>query len=137
MIGCRFCFDDALLLRNRFSNMTTEWLALWVHFLWSGAFTMLCCVMLWWKVGLIPGAAKSTNHTRKNESTALRRRLLNIAGMVSVCLILNVIATLLTSAKLEEWSRTAEMSLTCEIKETWNSRSWDVYGLDDDTVVEV
>ncbi len=117
--------------------MTTEWLALWVHFLWSGAFTMLCCVTVWWKVGLITDAAKSTTHTRKNESTALRRRLLNIAGMVSVCLILNVIATLSTSAKLEEWSRTAEMSLTCEIKETWNSRSWDVYGLDDDTVVEV
>jgi hypothetical protein len=122
------CFDGALLLRNRFKNMTTEWLALWAHFLWSVALTMLCCVTVWWKVGHIADAAKGTTHTRKNESTALRRKLLNIAGMVSVCLILNVIAALSTSANLQEWSRTADMSLTCEIKETWNSRSWDVYG---------
>ena len=67
----------------------------------------------------------------------MRRRLLNIAGMISVCLILNVIATVSTSAKLNEWSRTADISLACEIKETWNSRSWDVYGFDDDTIVEV
>jgi hypothetical protein len=57
--------------------------------------------------------------------------------MISVCLILNVIATVSTSAKLNEWSRTADISLACEIKETWNSRSWDVYGFDDDTIVEV
>ena len=54
-----------------------------------------------------------------------------------MCLILNVIATVSTSAKLNEWSRTADISLACEIKETWNSRSWDVYGFDDDTIVEV
>jgi hypothetical protein len=57
--------------------------------------------------------------------------------MISVCLILNVIATVSTSAKLNEWSRTADISLACEIKETWNSRSWDVYGFDNDTIVEV
>jgi hypothetical protein len=57
--------------------------------------------------------------------------------MTSVCLVLNVIAALSTSAKLNEWSRTANMSLACEIKETWNTRSWDAYGFDDDTIVEV
>jgi hypothetical protein len=67
----------------------------------------------------------------------MRRRLLNIAGMISVCLILNMIATVSTSAKLNEWSRTADISLACEIKETWSSRSWGVYGFDDDTIVEV
>ncbi len=78
---------------------------------------MLCCITVWWKVGLIADAANgTTTHTRKNES--MRRRLLNIASMISVCLVLNVIATSSTSAKLEEWSRTADMSLTCEIKET-------------------
>ncbi len=48
-----------------------------------------------------------------------------------------MIATVSTSAKLNEWSRTADISLACEIRETWNSRSWDVYGFDDDTIVEV
>ncbi len=118
------------LLQNRFPDMKTEWLALWLHFLWSGLFTMLCCVAAWWKIGLIAQAAQ------RNDSTA-RRRLLTIAGMISVCLILNVIATVLTSAKLNEWSRTADLSLACEIKETWNTRSWDVYGFDDKTIVEV
>ena len=127
------------LLQNRFPDMKTEWLALWLHFLWSGVFTMTCCVVAWWKVGLVTqAAAASRNASRtRNESTTLRRRLLNIAGMISVCLLLNVIATVSTSAKLNEWSRTADISLACEIKETWNSRSWDVYGFDGKTIVEV
>jgi hypothetical protein len=117
--------------------MKTEWLALWLHFLWSGGFTMVCCIVAWWKVGLVAQAANRNASQTQNESTTVRRRLLNIAGMISVCLILNVIATVSTSAKLNEWSRTADISLACEIKETWNSRSWDVYGFDDDTIVEV
>jgi hypothetical protein len=127
------------LLRNRFPDMKTEWLALWLHFLWSGVFTMTCCVVAWWKVGLVTQATKRNERTSqtRNESTTVRRRLLNIAGMISVCLILNVITTVLTSAKLNEWSRTADISLACEIKETWSSRSWNVYGFDDDTIVEV
>ncbi len=127
------------LLQNRFPDMKTEWLALWLHFLWSGVFTMACCIVAWWKVGLVTqAAAASRNASRtRNESTTLRRRLLNIAGMISVCLILSVIATVSTSAKSNVWSHTADISLACEIKETWNSRSWDVYGFDGKTIVEV
>jgi hypothetical protein len=128
-----------LYYKIRFLDMKTEWLALWLHFLWSGVFTMTCCIVAWWKVGLVTqAAAASTSASRtRNESTTLRRRLLNIAGMISVCLILSVIATVSTAAKLNEWSRTADISLACKIKETWNSRSWTVYGFDDETVVEV
>jgi hypothetical protein len=126
------------LLQNRFPDMKTEWLALWLHFLWSGVFTMTFCVVAWWKVGLATKAAqRNTSQPPRNESTTVRRMLLNIAGMISVCLILSVIATVSTSATLNEWSRTADISLACEIKETWNSRSWDVYGFDDHTVVKV
>jgi hypothetical protein len=117
--------------------MKTEWLALWLHFLWSGVFTMTCCVVAWWKVGLVTQAANRNASQTHNESTTVRRRLLNIAGMISLCLILNVIATVSTSAKLNEWSRTADISLSCEIKETWNTRSWGMYGFDNDTIVEV
>jgi hypothetical protein len=117
--------------------MKTEWLALWLHFLWSGVFTMTCCVVTWWKVGLATQAVKKNTSQTRNEPMTMRRRLLNIAGMISVCLILNVLATVSTSAKLNEWSRTTDISLACEIKETWNSRSWDVYGFDDHTIVEV
>ncbi len=133
----------ALLQKNRFPDMKTEWLALWLHFLWSGVLTMACCVVAWWKVGLVTQAAnrnaiqtRSVSQTR-NEPVTMRRRLLNIAGMISVCLVLNVITTVSTSATLNEWSRTADIWLACEIKETWNSRSWDVYGFDNGTIVEV
>jgi hypothetical protein len=137
------CFDTIVgaasmaLLQNRFPDMKTEWLVLWLHFLWSGVLTMTCCVVAWWKVGLATQAAKKNPSQTRNEPMTMRRRLLNIAGMISVCLILNVIATVSISAKLDKWSRTADKSLSCEIKETWNSRSWDVYGFDDDTIVEV
>jgi hypothetical protein len=118
--------------------MKTEWLALWLHFLWSGVFTMTCCAVAWWKVGLVTQSAKrKISQTRNEPMMTMRRRLLNIAGMISVCLILTVIATVSTSVKLSEWSRTADISLACEIKETWNSRSWSVYGFDNDSIVEV
>jgi hypothetical protein len=119
--------------------MKTEWLALWLHFLWSGVLTMTCCVVAWWKVGLATQTANrnASSQTTRSEPLAMRRRLLNIAGMISVCLLLNVMATVSTSATLNEWSRTADISLACEIKETWNSRSWDVYGFDNKTIVKV
>jgi hypothetical protein len=66
-----------------------------------------------------------------------RRRLLQIAAMVSVCLLLNMYAMLATSAKLEEWSRTTDICLACSIKETRHSRNWEAYGLNDADVVNV
>jgi hypothetical protein len=127
--------------------MTTEWLALWIHFQWSGVFTTTCCLALWWKIGLIaaPSAVTHLSHVQQHreqhrtliESTPERRRLLKIAGMMSVCVSLNVIASVSTSATLQEWSRTADISLACEIKETRFSRAWDMYGFHDDTVVKV
>jgi hypothetical protein len=132
---CWCCFDGSV--QNRFLDMKTEWLALWLHFLWSGVLTMTSCVVAWRKVGLARQAAQRNPSQTRNERMTMRRRLLNIAGMTSVCLILNVIATVSTSAKLNEWSRTADISLACEIKETWSSRSWGVYGFDDETIVEV
>ena len=100
------------LLQNRFPDMKTEWLALWLHFLWSGVFNMTCCVGAWWKIGLVAQAAnRNASQTRDESTTVRRRRLLHIAGMISVCLILNVMATVSTSATLNEWSRTADISL--------------------------
>jgi hypothetical protein len=71
------------------------------------------------------------------ETMKKRRRLLQIGVMVSMCLLLNVIATLATSAKLEEWSQTADVLLTCSIKETQISRNWGAYGFTEDKVVNV
>jgi hypothetical protein len=98
----------------RFPDMKTEWLALWIHFLWAGLLIMLFCLVTWWKIGSIG----------KNLSSQ-RRRVLSMAVMVSFCLILNTFATMFTSAKLEEWGQTADMALTCAIRETFNTRNWE------------
>ena len=120
--------------------MKTEWLAIWVHFVWSGSTIMVCCFVTWWKIGVVTGAI-TTNSQRTagqgKQSSKMRRRLISIAGLISVCLLLNVVSTIATSAKLEEWTRTAELTLVCTIKETWNSRAWDAYGLTEDSIVEV
>ena len=57
--------------------------------------------------------------------------------MVSTCLLLNGIANLSTAAKLKEWSRTADISLACSIKENWSTRNWDTYGFTKYEVVNV
>jgi hypothetical protein len=113
--------------------MTTEWLVLWCHFLWSGSLTMYFAIACWHKIGLVSARAQSNpERNAPSEGAKSRQRLLRIAGMVSVCLLLNTIATVATSFKLEEWERTADIALTCEIKETWNSRSWNTYGFEED-----
>ena len=119
--------------------MTIEWLAIWVHFVWSGSTIMLCCFVTWWKIGAVTGAI-TPSHWRAGQgkqSSQMRRRMLSIAGLISVCLLLNMVSTIVTSAKLGEWTRTTDLTLVCTIKETWNSRAWDAYGLTEDNIVEV
>ncbi len=99
---------------------------------------MLCCLVAWWKIGVVAAKAGSSASTVRpggapkggSETSKVRRRLINIASMVSLCLLLNVIATLSIAGMLKEWSRTSEISLSCEIKETWTTRDFDAYGFD-------
>ena len=96
----------------------------------------------WRKIGAITKGAKSVSKSaadphKKFRASAIaksQRRLLRIAGTVSTCLLLNGIANLSTAAKLQEWNRTAELSLACAIKERWNTRDWNAYGFRDEVV---
>jgi hypothetical protein len=120
--------------------MTTEWLALWCPFLVFGSLTMVFCMIAWKEIGIViaPGTQDAGRaSTAVRETIKQRRRLLRIALMISVCLLLNTIATLSVSSKLDEWSRTADVSLACSIKETWNSRDWEAYGLNTMDIVNV
>lgn len=85
----------------------------------------------WWKIGvaIAPMAKYQQDSEAGKETMKKRRRLLQIGFMVSVCLLLNMIATLATSTTLEEWSRTADLFLTCSTKETWDTRNFGAYGL--------
>jgi hypothetical protein len=114
--------------------MKVEWLAIWVHFAWSGSTIMICCFVTWWKIGVVTGRTPSQF---KQSSSQMRRRMLSIAGLISVCLLLNMVSTIVTSAKLGEWTRTTDLTLVCTIKETFHARAWDAYGLTEDNIVEV
>jgi hypothetical protein len=102
---------------------------------WSGGLTMAFALGSWYQIRLV--TAKNTNKTTKSGASKSQRRLLRIAGMVSTCLLLNGIANLSTAAKLKEWSRTADISLACSIKENWNTRNWDMYGFTKNEVANV
>jgi hypothetical protein len=119
--------------------MKIEWLAIWVHIVWNGLTIMMCCCVTSWKIGVVTVAITPSRIKvgQGKKSSKMRRRLLGIAGLISVCLLLNVVSTIVSSAKLEEWSRTTELTLVCTIKETWNSRAWDAYGLTEENIVEV
>jgi hypothetical protein len=119
--------------------MTVEWLAIWVHFVWSGSTIMICCFVTWWKIGVVAGAIKTGRRraVQGKQSSNMRHRLLSIAGLISVCLLLNLVSTIVMSAKLEEWTRTTELTLVCTIKETWSTRALDAYGFTEDNIVEV
>ena len=92
------------------------------HFLWSGVLTMIFSIIAWREIGFITRAMDTRATPGGVEAAKQRRRLLRIAVMVSVCLLSMVCALLSTSFTLDEWSQTADISLACEIQETWNSR---------------
>jgi hypothetical protein len=116
--------------------METEYLALWVHFLWSGGLTMAFCLAAWWKMGILiarsgkraDGVARSFfTFTGASEVTKKRHRLLRIAIMTSFCLLVMMGALLATSSKLDAFNRTADLSLACS-KETVYTRNFPAYG---------
>jgi hypothetical protein len=100
---------------------------------------MICCCVTGWKIGVVAGAIKKSRRraVQGKQSSNMRHRLLSIAGLISVCLLLNLVSTIATSVKLEEWTRTTELTLVCTIKETWSTRALDAYGFTEDNIVEV
>jgi hypothetical protein len=118
--------------------MTTEWLVLWTPFLCISVLAMVFSAVAWRQIGIVLGPAMSRAVSDKAIEVAnKRRRLLQITVMVALCLLLNTIATLSTTATLEEWSRTADLSLTCSIGETWLTRNWEAYGFNNEDLVNV
>ncbi len=100
--------------------------------------TMSCCLVAWWQIGFVVVKASTSASIRPgSESSKVRHRLINIASMVSLCLLLNVTATLSIAGKLKEWSRTSDIYLRCENKETWNTRNFNAYGFDAGHIKEV
>jgi hypothetical protein len=99
---------------------------------------MVFCAIAWRQFGLATSKLALGQATTAGEREAIkqRRRLFNIAVMVSVSLLVMMGALLSTSLKLEEWSRTADISLTCAIKETPTSRNWEAYGFHEGNIVE-
>ena len=102
--------------------METEWLGLWCHYVWSGMLCMFFCLFTWWKLRTMANT-KAGNQQR--------RVLLRVAAVVSLCLFLNVVATLSMSHNLDEWSQTTDLALTCELKETWSTRNLTAYGFNE------
>ena len=122
---------------SRFANMQIEWLALWIHFMWSGILTTIFCIATWRKMGTILHVSGKESSGGQIGATKKRRRLLRIAVMVTFCLFLNAVATLSVSGKLDTWGRTADLALACSTKETHWSRDWDAYGFNENEVVNV
>jgi hypothetical protein len=121
----------------RFRDTKTEWLAIWMWFLVFGVLTLYFSLRTAHKMSRALQESRanleSTPNTKSNKS---RKRLLRIAGMVSICLVLNTAATLSISVHLEDWNRTADIALTCQTEESWAKRNWENYGLRREAIAE-
>jgi hypothetical protein len=100
---------------------------------------MVFSTVAWWQFGLATGRLSAGQATTDGAREAIkqRRRLFHIAVMITACLLVMMGALLSTSLALEEWSRTADISLACAIKETPYARNWEAYGFDEGRIVEV
>ena len=98
---------------------------------------MLFCVVSWKHIGILLQPMAGGNSEGARETAKKRRRLLRIAVMISVCLLLSTIATVSVSVSLDEWSRTADIALTCAIEEISTDRNWAAYGFNNKDSVDV
>jgi hypothetical protein len=121
----------------RFRNMKTEWLAIWIWFFVFGVLTSYFSLRTVHKMSRALQESRANFESAPNlQSDKSRKRLLRIAGVVSICLVLNTAATLSISVKQEDWIRTANISLTCQTKESWSKKNWENYGLGRGEIVE-
>jgi hypothetical protein len=121
----------------RFRDMKTEWLAIWIWFLVFGVLTLYFSLRTAHKMSRAhQESSANLEATPNTESNKSRMRLLRIAGMVSICLVLNTAATLSISVHLEDWNRTADIALTCQTGESWTKRNWENYGFRRGAIVE-
>jgi hypothetical protein len=100
---------------------------------------MIFSAVAWQHIGIMiaPARAGAGSQEAAKGVANKRRRLLQIAVMISVCLLLNTIAMLSTASKLEDWNRTADLSLNCHTGETWFTRNFEAYGLNREEAVNV
>jgi hypothetical protein len=71
----------------------------------------------------------STAPKRKNALDKSKRQLLHMSLFTSLCLLLNLITTLITTTGLGEWSASTNVWLDCSISESFFTRDWDKYQL--------
>jgi hypothetical protein len=100
---------------------------------------MVFSTVAWWQFGLAAGRLSAGQATADGAREAIKQRLrlFHIAVMTTACLLVMIGALLSTSLALGEWSRTADISLACAIKETSFNRYWEAYGFDEGDIVEV
>jgi hypothetical protein len=108
--------------------MGTEWALLWIHFMWSGVLIFVFSIGTWMELGRIMQYAAGGASDGAKRLATKRRRILFIAVMTASCLLMNMTATLLVSVTLDSWSRSEDISLNCNLFETFASRDWAAYG---------
>ena len=96
----------------RFSNMATEFALLWVHFLWSGGLIVLFSYLSWKELHSIRKKVRTSSGSKKSLSVSMRR-LFQIALLTSVCLFMNLLATIMLSFALDTWSISSDLWLQC------------------------
>jgi hypothetical protein len=124
----------------RFSTMKVEWLLLHVHLLWSGGGIATLSALSWLKVGAIQKSLGLDARTNLRADTrrkigGQRRRLFQIALLTSVCLLMSLAITIVTTEKLGEWRRSSDVWLQCTLYETQYNHNWDAYDFKDEEEV--
>jgi hypothetical protein len=112
-----------------------EWWLLWWPFLTSASLTILFSFGTWWKVHASQavvnservGSMNSRHASMNRRLDGQKRRLLQIAAIVSLLLLVNVVVTVSISSSLEDWSRLNDTWLTCNLYETHGKRDFEHY----------
>ena len=111
--------------------MTVEWLCLWAHFVYSGIAIIVFITLSYREVDDVSKRTASVSSkpavSASKEIDGAKRNLQQIAVCASVCLLLNVIVTILTLNALDGWSHSADLWLQCSLYEKLGTRELAAY----------
>jgi hypothetical protein len=133
----------------RFSSMAVEWACLWVHFVWSGVGIVRFSTAAFREISSIQarqlkfGGIDSTQSIQKivrqkSRITSIVQRIINLNGskhrlfkvalMASMCLLLNLVVTILISHDLKKWTENLNFKVDCQLESTGMFISPDLVG---------
>jgi len=113
----------------RFENMFVEWVLVWMHFVWQCNIITMLVIYIARRISKTMSSVKSSaaSSSGSNEMQKSQRRLVQMAAMIAILCVIQMVTNIWTSQTLDSWTEASNLDLKCQFEE-YRFRKWDAYG---------